>query len=219
MFIIKIFLNDFMRVDLSLIGMEKGKQYETIITTENSDNIKHSAPIGVLCSGKDTILCRIFKGGTTLNNILSQKKFIVNITHNPELFYLSTVGNLPENYFNDNNAIKDIDAYFKCEVISFKEAKKQSDPIRKNGEAIVIKSRVTDIVIKNKINALNRSFGYVIESLANLTRFDIVDENQRKYYVERFMEAHRVVNKVGYKEEKQAMGKIKKELMKKGYLS
>ena len=206
-----------MEIDLTLIGMEKGMQYETIITTTDEKNIPNAAPIGVLCSGRDMILNRIFKGRHTLENIISQREFTVNITHDPELFTLSTIGNLPSDYFSNDNSIKGADAYFKCEVISLKEAAKQSDPIRKKGEAIVIKSKVTDMVIRREVKAFNRAFSCVIETLANFTRFDLVDETKKQYYLSRFMECSRVVNKVGGKEEKQAMGEIKKELIKKGY--
>lgn len=206
-----------MEIDLTLIGMEKGMQYETIITTTDEKNIPNAAPIGVLCSGRDMILNRIFKGRHTLENIISQREFTVNITHDPELFTLSTIGNLPSDYFSNDNSIKGADAYFKCEVISLKEAVKQSDPIRKKGEAIVIKSKVTDMVIRREVKAFNRAFSCVIETLANFTRFDLVDETKKQYYLSRFLECSRVVNKVGGKEEKQAMGEIKKELIKKGY--
>ncbi|MER2013788.1 MAG: DUF447 domain-containing protein [Methanobrevibacter sp.] len=206
-----------MEIDLTLIGMEKGMQYETIITTTDEKNIPNAAPIGVLCSGRDMILNRIFKGSHTLENIISQREFTVNITHDPELFTLSTIGNLPQDYFNNDNSLKDADAFFKCEVISLKEAVKQSDPIKKKGEAIVIKSKVTDMVIRREVKAFNRAFGCVIETLANFTRFDLVDETKKQYYLSRFTECSRVVNKVGGKEEKQAMGEIKKELIKKGY--
>lgn len=206
-----------MEIDLNILGMDRGNQYETIITTVNSENVQNASPIGVLCAGKDTILCRIFKGGRTLNNIISQRRFTVNITHDPELFTLSTIGNLPEEYFSQDNSIKGVDAYFKCEVISLKEAKKQSDPIRTKGEAIVIKSKVTEIVINENTSAFNRAFGCVIETLANFTRFDLVDEDKKQYYLNRFRECSRVVNKVGNKNEKLAMSEIKKELIKKGY--
>ena len=206
-----------MEIDLNLIGMDRGKQYETIITTVNCENVQNAAPIGVLCSGKDTILCRIFKGGKTLNNIISQREFTVNITHDPELFTLSTIGNLSQEYFSNDNSLRGVDAYFKCEVIDIKEAVKQSDPIRKNGEANVIKSKVTDMVINKEVQAFNRAFSCLIETLANFTRFDLVDEEKKQYYLTRFRECSRVVNKVGGKEEKQSMGEIKKELIKRGY--
>lgn len=206
-----------MEIDLRLIGMEKGNQYETIITTVNAQNVQNAAPIGVLCAGKDIVLSRIFKGRKTLDNIISQKEFTVNITHNPELFTMSTLGNLPKDYFNEDNSIKDIDAYFKCEVISIKEAVKQSDPIRKKDEANVIKSKVTEMVINNDIKAANRAFACIIETLVNFTHFDIVDEKTKQYYLSRFQENSRVVNKVGGKTERLTMNEIKKELIKKGY--
>lgn len=206
-----------MQIDLSLIGMEKGRQYETVITTENCEKIKNAAPIGVLCSGPDMILNRIFKGSHTLENIISQRKFIVNITHDPEIFMLSTLGNLSEDYFNEDNSLKCAEAYFKCEVISLSEAVKQSDPIKKKDEAIVIKSKVTDMIIKQPTHAMNRGFSYVIESLSNLTRFDMVGEEQKEEYLNRFREAFRVVRKVGYKEDIKSMKIIKEELRKKGY--
>ncbi|MBE6508661.1 MAG: DUF447 family protein [Methanobrevibacter sp.] len=206
-----------MEIDLASIGMEKGRQYETIITTVNNENLKNAAPIGVLCSGKDIIINRIFKGSHTLDNIILQREFIANITHDPELFTKSTLGNLPPECFNENNSLKDAEAYFKCEVISLKEAVKQSDPIRKKEEAIVIKSRVTEIVINKPTKAMNRGFGYVIETLSNFTRFDLVDEKQKELYLNRFREANRVVKKIGYKQDMQAMEAIKKELIKKGY--
>ncbi|MCI6993634.1 DUF447 domain-containing protein [uncultured Methanobrevibacter sp.] len=206
-----------MKTNLNLIGMEKGRQYETIITTKNSKNIKNAAPIGVICAGENKILNRIFKGSHTLENIISQKEFIVNITHDPNLFTVSLLGNLPEEYFNEDNSLKCADAYFKCNVISLTEAVKQSDPIKKNGEAIVIKSKVTELVINRPTHAMNRGFAYVIESLANLTRFDMVNDDKKEEYIKRFREANRVVVKVGYKEDIKAMHEIKKELIKKGY--
>lgn len=206
-----------MQIDLASVGMEKGKQYETIITTTSCDDIKNAAPIGVICAGQDKVLNRIFKGSRTLENIISKREFIVYITHNPEVFTLSTVGNLPEDYFNEDNSLKCADAYFKCEVISLKEAVKQSDPVKSNGEAIVIKSKVTQLVINKQTRPINRGFGYVIESLSNLTRVDIVGEEQKEEYFERFREANRIVTKVGYKQDIEAMQKIKKELIKKGF--
>ena len=152
-----------------------------------------------------------------MENIIREREFVVNITHNPELFTVSTLGNLPQDYFNENLSLKCADAYFKCKVISLTEAVKQSDPIKKKGEAIVIKSEVTDLVINSQTNALNRGFGYVIESLTNFTRFNLVDDSKKEEYLIRFKEAHRVVLKVGRKEDIEAMGEIKKEYVERGY--
>lgn len=206
-----------MEIDLSLIGMERGRQYETIITTKNDDGTNHAAPMGVLCSGPDVIINRIFKGSHTLENILNRKEFYVNITQSPHLFTYSLIDDLDNEYFADNNTLKDADAYFKCEVINFKEAVKQSDPIKKKGEAIVFKSKVVELVIKRETEAFNRGFGYVIESLVNFLRFDLVDSEEKEFYIKRFKEAYRVVNKVGTRQDIKAMHKIKKELKNKGH--
>lgn len=208
---------DNLEINLERIGMVKGRQYETIISTKNEDGSKNAAPIGVICAGNNKIINRIFKGSHTLENIIREREFIVNITHNPELFATSTLGNLPQDYFNEDYSIKDMKAYFKCKVKSLTEAVKQSDPVKKKGEAIVIKSEVCELIIHEDTQALNRGFGYVIESLANLTRFDIVDDSQKEYYLKRFREANRVVLKVGTKEDIKAMREIKKELIKKGF--
>ncbi|WP_296806867.1 DUF447 domain-containing protein [uncultured Methanobrevibacter sp.] len=206
-----------MEINLTKIGMFKGQQYETIITTENMDGSLNAAPIGILCRGNNKVMCRIFKGSHTLENIISQKAFIANITQNPELFTWSLLDNLEANDFNENKSIKGVDCYFKCEVTSIKDAVKQSDPVKKKGEANVIKADVTELIINKPTKAYNRAFSYVIECLANFSRIDVVDDKKRKYYLDSFKEAYRVVKKVGSKKDKNAMDKIKSKLNEKGY--
>ena len=206
-----------MEINLSTIGMERGRQYETIITTKNEDGTKNAAPIGVICAGENKIINRIFKGTHTLENIIREREFIVNITHDPEIFKTSTLGNLPQDYFYDDCSLKCREAHFKCRVISLTEAVKQSDPIKKKDEAIVIKSEVDELTITKPTKAMNRGFGYVIETLANLTRFDSADDAEKEKYLIRFREAYRVTLKVGTKEDIKAMNEIKKELIRKGF--
>ncbi len=206
-----------MEIDLTKIGMFKGQQYETIITTENIDGSVNAAPIGILCRGNNKVMCRIFKGSHTLENILAKKEFIVNITQNPQLFTCSLLDNLEADDFNEDKTIRDVDSYFKCEVTSIKEAVKQSDPVKNKDEANVIKAEVTELVINKPTNAYNRAFSYVIECLANFQRIDIVNDEKRKYYLDSFKEAYRVVKKVGSKKDKEAMDKIKRKLNEKGH--
>lgn len=206
-----------MEIDLTKISMFKGQQYETIITTINDDGSLNAAPIGILCRGKDKVMCRIFKGSHTLENIISQKEFIVNICENPELFTWSLLDNLEKDDFSEDQSIKNVDAYFKCKFTSIKEAVKQSDPVKKKSEANVIKADVCKLIIRNPVKAYNRSFSYVVECLANFSRIDIVDDEKRKYYLDSFKEARRVVKKVGSKQDKEAMDMIKSKLNEKGY--
>lgn len=206
-----------MEIDLTKIGMFKGQQYETIISTSNGDGTLNAAPIGILCRGKNKVMCRIFKGSHTLENIISNKEFIVNITQDPELFTWSLLDNLQASDFDENKSVKNVDCYFKCEVTSIKEAVKQSDPIKKKSEANVIKADVVDLVINKPVKVYNRAFSCVIESLANFSRLDIVDDEKRKYYLDSFKESYRVVKKVGSKQDKDAMDRIKRKIIEKGY--
>lgn len=206
-----------MEIDLSKIGMFKGQQYETIITTKDNEGNLNAAPIGVICRGNDKVMCRIFKGITTLENIISQKEFVVNISQDPLLFTWSLLDNLEKKDFSQDISIKGIDCYFKCKVTDLKEAVKQSDPIRKKSEAIVIKADVSELIINKPVKVYNRSFGYVLESLVHMSRIDIADEKQRNDYLPRLKEAYRVVKKVGSKKDKQAMDDIKNKLKEKGF--
>ncbi|OQD58490.1 hypothetical protein MBBAR_14c00210 [Methanobrevibacter arboriphilus JCM 13429 = DSM 1125] len=233
-----------MSIDLSSVGMKKGQQYETIITTMDSEGKKNGAPIGVICKDKYKVMCRIFKGSKTLDNIILNNEFIVNITLNPILFTLATIGNIPEDFFIDSNienrdknnnkeyrdkyrdkkstyknlpVLNDVDAYLICKVIDIKNAFKKSDPIKKS-EAKVIIANVEDIILNNKCaKAANRGFYCLIESLVNFTRFDIVDSEKKDYFLDRFNESKRVVNKVGSSEEKKAIELLGETFKNKGY--
>ena len=133
------------------------------------------------------------------------------------MFTWSLLDNLEKDDFSKDQSIKNVDAYFKCEVTSIKEAVKQSDPVKKKSEANVIKADVCELVINKPVKVYNRSFGCIIESLANFSRFDIVDDEKRKFYLDSFKEARRVVKKVGSKQDKEAMDMIKSKLNEKGY--
>ncbi|RBQ24123.1 hypothetical protein ALNOE001_05100 [Candidatus Methanobinarius endosymbioticus] len=225
-----------MNIDLDDIGMEKGLQYEAIITTIDDKGSKNAAPIGIICKAKNKIMCRIFEGSTTLSNIVNQKEFIVNISSDPVLFTFSTVDNTPENLFEDSNFkisnfnkstsnnfnynipyLKGVDAYFKCHVENIKDAVKKSDPVNKS-EAKVIISEVEELMLCNKCaKAPNRGFYSLIESLVNFTRIDLVGDDQKDYFLGRFKESQRVINKVGSEKDKEAIKILGKTLNNKGY--
>ena len=73
------------------------------------------------------------------------------------------------------------------------------------------------MIINKPSKTYNRAFSYVIESLANFSRIDIVDDEKRKYYLDSFKESYRIVKKVGSKKDKESMDKIKTKLIERGY--
>ncbi|MDL2246709.1 DUF447 family protein [Methanobrevibacter sp. OttesenSCG-928-K11] len=206
-----------MNINLSSIGMEKGQKYEGIITSTNSDNSMNAAPIGILCDGEMKIKCRIFKTSKTLSNILENKEFTVNITDNPILFTFATIDNIPNDYYDENNILKDIDAFFTCKLQESEETIKHDDPV-KQSEAILIRADVEKIVLKNNCaKAMNRGIHALIESLVNYTRIDIVNKEKQDYYLDRIIESERVINKVGSPKEKEAITILKDKITNKGY--
>jgi hypothetical protein len=208
-----------MTINLNSVGMKKNQQYETIISTKNEKNEKNAAPMGVKCSDHQEISCKIFKGSTTLNNITEEKEFIVNITENPILFTLSTIGNLPKEFFEENSiAVKDVDAYLKCKLIGdIRIVAIKSNSIQKT-EAGIFKAEVNKIVLnKASVKAPNRGFYSLIESLTNYSRMDIVDEEKQIYFLDRLNESIRIINKIGSSAEKEAIEILKKAHEDKGY--
>ena len=213
-----------MEIDLSKIGMEKGQQYEIIITTIDSDGNTNAAPFGLRVLENDEIFLRIFDGGNTIRNIKDKKEFIVNVTDNPLMFTLSSINTIPDEYLTkipkENSELAyltDADAYFICEVKSIKSSYRENDPIKDTGINF-IKAEVIELNIKNKcVKPINRAIHALIESLVNYSRINIVDEEKQKYFLERFEESERIIKRVGNKKEKEAIELLKEDLKKQGY--
>ncbi|MDR1721744.1 MAG: DUF447 family protein [Methanobrevibacter sp.] len=211
-----------MNVDLSSIGMEKGQHYETIITTINNENKNTAAPIGMIVKEKNIVFSRIFETATTLDNIKLKKEFIVNISSNPLYLTLSTIGDLPEEYFeniegSDLSYLKGCDCYLKCEVIEIKKIIKTNDPVQQS-EAGLVTAKVKEIV-KNRecVRLLNRAIYSLLESLVNYTRIDMVDKEQQDYFLNRLKEGERIINKVGSESQKESITILKETLKNKGF--
>ena len=216
-----------MEIDLSKIGMNKGEQYETIITTIDKNGNSNAAPFGVRVLENNEIFLRKFEGGNTIKNIKDQKEFIVNITTSPLMFTLSTTNTIPDEYLTriskktqSNNELvylTNADAYFICEVKSIKTSFREDDPIKAT-EINFIKSEVVELNINNKcVKPINRAIHALIESLVNYSRINIVDEEKQKYFLDRFLESERIIKRVGNEEEKQSISILKENLKNQGY--
>ena len=215
-----------MEIDLSKIGMNKGQQYEAIITTTNKDGTPNAAPFGVRVLDADKVQLRIFEGGNTIKNIKENEEFIVNVTENPLMFTLATIDTIPEEYLtkidrktnnNELSYLTDTDAYFICEVETLKTAFRENDPI-KDTEVNMIKANVVELIINNKcVKPVNRGIHALIEALVNYSRIDIVDEEKQKYFIERFLESERIIKRVRKKEEKESIQILKENLISQGF--
>lgn len=202
--------------DLKSVGMEKGLLYETIVVTKNRDGTPNAAPIGVTCKNKTEVVLYLFEGTHTLQNIKSNKSFIVNILKDPLIFVESTVGDLSPDYFkrHENDFyIKKTDAFFTAVVTSVKEVEKD-DEIGKS-KLNIINAVVEEITIRNKdVEPLNRAIFAVIESLVYLSRIEMVDKKTADDYLKRINEMSRLVSRVGGTEHKKAMANLLRHVEK-----
>ncbi|AGN16528.1 MULTISPECIES: DUF447 domain-containing protein [Methanobrevibacter] len=207
--------------DLKSLGMEEGLHYEGIYTTISKDGVKDAAPIGINCKADNEIGCRIFVGSQTLKNIQDTKRYVINITSNPIAFVKATVGNLDEDEFTDDEDVplmKDAEAYIYCKVNNIEKMEPIADHVNAHGEAYLINARVDKIVKNNPCaKALNRGLCCLIESLTNFTRLDLVDENQQEYYIGRYNENKRVIDRIADNKTKEAMKLLGENMSKKGF--
>ncbi|WP_297981849.1 DUF447 domain-containing protein [uncultured Methanobrevibacter sp.] len=209
-----------MEIDLKKLGMEKGQQYETIITTVNKDGKSNTAPFGLRVLDKDKIQLGIFEGGNTIKNLQENNEFIVNVSSNPIMFTLASINTIPEEHITrikkedkELAYFTETDAYFICEIESIK-AGLRKDQINESTR-YHIKANVKEICINKKCpKVINRGIHALIESLVNYSRINIVNEEMQEYYIERIKESERIIKKVGSAEEKEAINILVEELRK-----
>ena len=215
-----------MEIDLTKIGMYKDQQYEVIITTIDNNGKSNAAPFGLRVLEDNEVFLRIFEGGTTIKNIKEKEEFVVNVTTDPLMFTLATTNTIPDEYLTrisnktENNDelvyLTDADAYFICKVKNLKETLREDDI--KSSDVNYIKSEVIEINIKNKcVKPMNRAIHALIEALVNYSRINIVDEDTREYFLERFLESERIIKRVGNEEEKGSIQILKENLIKQGF--
>jgi len=207
-----------MKYNLNSVGIYTDERYECIYTTINSAKEKNSAAIGLKYLGEDKVACRIFEGSKTLTNIMETKQYVVNITQDPLIFTKSTIDSLPEEYYTDDEDIailKDAGSYIIVEAESIEELSPEDTPIKKGNGGYLIKGKIKDFIINNEmIKAYNRGFSALIECLVNYTRYNIVDDMQKEYYLGRVKENKRMINRIGNEKTKYAMDLIEKEYKK-----
>lgn len=207
-----------MEHDLAKVGIHMNLQYECITTTIDRNMEKNSGAFAFIYLGEDKLMCRIFEGSKTLRNIQETGKYVVNVTQDPLIFTLSTIANLPDEYYTDDKDIailKDAGAYLIIEADEIDEKTPQDFPIKNDTNIYFITGSIKDFVVNDEsIKAFNRGFSGLIESLVNCSRYKIVDGEKKKYYRDRLEENRRIIDKVSDENTKKAMDLIAEEYEK-----
>ncbi len=207
-----------MKYDLTSVGIHTNLQYECITTTISSKKEKNSAAFAFIYLGEDKVMCRIFEGSKSLENIQKTKQYVVNIIQDPLVFTLSTIDKLPDEYYTDDEDIailKDSGAYMIIDVDEIEMKTPEDFPIKNDTNIYFITGTINDFVIRDEsVQAFNRGFSGLIESLVNCSRYKIVDGEKRKYYKDRLDENRRIIEKVSDEKTKRAMEILTKEYEK-----
>ena len=207
-----------MKYDLTSVGIHTNLQYECITTTINSEKEKNSAAFAFIYLGEDKVMCRIFEGSKSLENIQKTRQYVVNITQDPLVFTLSTIDKLPDEYYTDDEDIailKDSSAYMVIDVDEIEMKTPEDFPVKNDTNIYFITGTIKDFVIRDEsVKAFNRGFSGLIESLVNCSRYKIVDGEKRKYYKDRLVENRRVIEKVSDEKTKKAMEILAEEYEK-----
>ena len=207
-----------MKYDLTSVGIHTNLQYECITTTISSKKEKNSAAFAFIYLGEDKVMCRIFEGSKSLENIQKTKQYVVNIIQDPLVFTLSTIDKLPDEYYTDDEDIailKDSGAYMIIDVDEIEMKTPEDFPIKNDTNIYFITGTINDFVIRDEsVQAFNRGFSRLIESLVNCSRYKIVDGEKRKYYKDRLDENRRIIEKVSDEKTKRAMEILTKEYEK-----
>lgn len=207
-----------MKYDLTSVGIHTNLQYECITTTINSEKEKNSAAFAFIYLGGDKVMCRIFEGSKSLENIQKTRQYVVNITQDPLVFTLSTIDKLPDDYYTDDEDIailKDSGAYMVIDVDEIEMKTPEDFPIKNDTNIYFITGTIKDFVIRDEsVKAFNRGFSGLIESLVNCSRYKIVEGDKRKYYKDRLDENRRIIEKVSDEKTKKAMEILAEEYEK-----
>jgi hypothetical protein len=75
--------------NLDDLGFLKGTIGETIVSTYDVDGQPNAAPMGVVMKGSEQLVIRPYISSLTYKNLQTKKCAVVNLTSNPELFYLT----------------------------------------------------------------------------------------------------------------------------------
>jgi hypothetical protein len=76
-------------INLCNLGFLKDTIGETIVSTYSTDGQPNAAPMGTVMKSNEQVIIRPFKLSSTYKNIQTKKCAVVNVTSNPELFYLT----------------------------------------------------------------------------------------------------------------------------------
>jgi hypothetical protein len=140
---------------------------------------------------------RLFVGSHTYENIMREKKFVANVSHDPMLFVETALGDIPADRFVERYGeltLKDAEAwaFFKCEPNGLDIALPEVEFVR--GE-----------VLEREYRAVNRGINLVVEAAVAATRYVALKSD---LYLDEIFKIRRIVGRCGGPREIEAMDRL-----------
>jgi hypothetical protein len=168
---------------------------EVIATTEKNGVI-NAAPLGIIRDG-ESLYIKLFLGTHTYDNVLANRWFVANITHDAWIFAETALEDLTQDYFARRDSLpilKDAEAYalFKCEPFPL--------------DIVIAKVElVKGEVLKKDFRAFNRGANLVVEAAVAATRYLALRTDS---YYEEIMKIKRIVERCGGPRDREAMERL-----------
>ncbi|HOO54994.1 MAG TPA: DUF447 family protein [Methanothrix sp.] len=169
---------------------------EIIATTKKEKGEFNAAPLGLIKKGK-TLSVRLFVGSHTYENIMTGKKFVANVSHDPMLFVETALNDIPADRFVERDGeltLKDAEAWglFKCEPNGLDIALPEVEFVK--GE-----------VLEREFRAVNRGINLVVEAAVAATRYVALKSD---LYLDEIFKIRRIVGRCGGPREIAAMDRL-----------
>ncbi len=169
------------------LGMRHGWIYEVVASTQG-DYAPHAAPIGIMTPDGVHLRAELYKGSTTLDNILNNSIIGLNLPHDALLLQASLYDrqNLDFTFSPTNSRIpflQDADAWMELHLAAARES----------ANKVSLEATLSDCHIRGAIRLVNRAHGLLLESLVLSTRRHLLGLD---LVLQQLQENARVINKV-----------------------
>jgi hypothetical protein len=183
---------------LGKMGFSKGGgTSEVILTTVNPDSSHNAAPMGICLASSGLLEIRPFKSSSTYRNLCSNPKACINVTDDPDLFFLTafkdqTIEGFSPPSIDDEMRLTPALAHIFVEVTETQD----SSEIRACFTCCVIKIEAPTTIPR----AFSRGRAEAIEAIIHVTRIEVFSREGRlddvERLIKRFAECKVVVERV-----------------------
>ena len=170
--------------NLDKLGLKEGNIYETILTTSNPEGSLNAAPMGVKRIEPLLLELMPFKSSNTYRNLITSKRACVNITNDPELFFLTSfkkdgITSFVELQIDDYLRLIPSDAYIFVRVVKSEDVSDLRSRFLCEAVCVELPTMTAKVFSRGKAEA--------IEAIIHATRIEVFIKERRMKELERLI--------------------------------